>query len=111
MTLVNSSVPSSAWLASTSDFSQRNKRVAENIANEEKATDNLINSESIIPQDEETSLTSLANNAITKYEYESVALINQLQHKLPTAISLSTDDFYHAVNDEQLRRFCRINEE
>jgi hypothetical protein len=106
--LINSNVPSSAWLASTADFSQRNKRAAENVANEEKATDNLINSDSIIPQDGEMSSTSLAHNAVTKYKHASVALINQLHHKLPTVIALSPDDFYHDVNDEQVRLLCGL---
>lgn len=50
----------------------------------------------------------MANSATTKYEHESIALINQLHHKLPTIISLSTEDFYYSVNNEQVRLLCGL---
>ncbi|HGJ5877239.1 MAG TPA: hypothetical protein ACHBX0_13800 [Arsenophonus sp.] len=55
---MNSSAPSSSWLFFGLDHPQRNKRAVENISHKENPTDNPINSESIIPQDEEISLTS-----------------------------------------------------
>lgn len=108
MPLVNSSAPSSSWLFSTLDLLRRDKKAAENIASEENPTDNLINSENAMLQNEATSLTSQSDNAVTKHEHDSVVLNNQLPDKLPTVLSLSKEDFYLSVNDERVRLLCGL---